>query len=101
MIIPASTIYGVGGYDPAMPDNNIASVTPPRTATGLGATGRTLHYARVGAGPHVWTINGVTHPVGSSWDAESGLYWSEVELAAVGTEVIVSIGGETITLGAA
>jgi hypothetical protein len=67
------------------------------------ATGAVLHYATENDGPHTWLVNGAPFVVASVMDAATALYCSDILLLApvgalVGDEVIITVGGETITL---
>jgi hypothetical protein len=105
-MITNMTVYGIGGHDPALPNNNIIFAATVVTA-GIGATAETtpatLHFARTESGAHTWTVNGGAYNVAATLDAESGLYWSEVTVqtptgSASGEEVTVTVDGETLTL---
>lgn len=73
-----------------------------RTVPADGVTPAVLHYASAtDAGPHAWTINGAAHSEPATFDAASGLSWSEVEVTAAAPGPIdITVGGNTLTVEA-
>lgn len=66
-----------------------------------GTTPAKLHYAAPELGPHLWSVNGVTHTELAALDIATSLHWSEIEVTAlVPGPVVVTVGGETSTIEA-
>jgi hypothetical protein len=103
------TLYGLGGYDPSKPGNNVkeqytevlSGLSADRsTIPADGLTPALCHYAGPEASA-VWNVNGTPVTEATVQDATSGLMVSELEVvSSVAGPVEVSCNGFALTLEA-